>query len=178
MSCLYYSIKFCFCQAFTVNFLKLIDGIEPTLSVYKTDALPLSYISIGDSGWIRTNGPFRNASFQDWCNKPDSATLPLNKFSFNILVLVMGLEPILRIRKHGLSVLCLPISPHQHMGVYGLWASVVRYTPNLKTDSNRHDLTPFYFEHLGGNRTLNDFQVLQRSAFLCDIILFVYSDTT
>jgi len=64
------------------------------------------------------------------------------------------------------------------MGVYGLWASVVRYTPNLKTGSSRHDLTPFYFKHLGGNRTLNDFQILQRSAFLCNIIRFVYSDTT
>ena len=99
MSYQYYSIKFVFCQAFTVIFfLKLIDGIEPTLSVYKTDALPLSYISIGDNGWIRTNGPFRNASFQDWCNKPDSATLPFNKFGFNILVLVVGLEPTQRIR--------------------------------------------------------------------------------
>ena len=31
---------------------------------------------IGGSGEIRTHGPFRAGSFQDCCNKPDSATLP------------------------------------------------------------------------------------------------------
>ena len=31
---------------------------------------------IGGSGEIRTHGPFRADSFQDCCNKPDSATLP------------------------------------------------------------------------------------------------------
>ena len=30
----------------------------------------------GGSGEIRTHGPFRADSFQDCCNKPDSATLP------------------------------------------------------------------------------------------------------
>jgi hypothetical protein len=32
---------------------------------------------IGGSGEIRTHGPFRAVCFQDRCNKPDSATLPL-----------------------------------------------------------------------------------------------------
>ena len=30
------------------------------------------------------------------------------------------------------------------MSVYGLWASMVKYTPNLKADPNSHDLIPFY----------------------------------
>lgn len=60
-----------------------------------------------------------------------------------------GLEPVPRIREHGLSVSCL----HSTTGA-------------------------FFFEHLGGNRTLNDFQILQRSALLCNIIQFVYSDAT
>ena len=34
-------------------------------------------IYIGGSGEIRTHGPFRAVCFQDRCNKPDSATLPL-----------------------------------------------------------------------------------------------------
>ena len=74
--------------------------------------------------------------------------LPLNKFIFNILVLVMGLEPTRRIRQLCLRQSSMPIRVHQ------------------------------YIEHLGMNRTLNDFQILQRSAFLYNIILFVYSDTT
>ena len=33
-------------------------------------------IYYGGSGEIRTHGAFRHDSFQDCCNKPDSATLP------------------------------------------------------------------------------------------------------
>ena len=42
---------------------------------------------IGGSGEIRTHGPFRADSFQDCCNKPDSATLPN-------LVETTGIEPV------------------------------------------------------------------------------------
>ena len=40
------------------------------------DSLKLVATHIGGSGEIRTHGPFRAGSFQDCCNKPDSATLP------------------------------------------------------------------------------------------------------
>lgn len=59
--------------------------------------------------------------------------LPYSQVAVNsILVLVMGLEPTLRIRKLCLRQPSIPIRVHQQMGVYGLWASMVRYTPNLK----------------------------------------------
>ena len=42
---------------------------------------------IGGNGEIRTHGAFRHDSFQDCCNKPDSATFPN-------LVETTGIEPV------------------------------------------------------------------------------------
>ena len=41
--------------------------------------LPLHQRELGGSGEIRTHGAFTLDSFQDCCNKPDSATLPNKK---------------------------------------------------------------------------------------------------
>ena len=45
---------------------------------------------LGGSGEIRTHGAFRHDSFQDCCNKPDSATLPFEKL---VMVDEVGFEP-------------------------------------------------------------------------------------
>jgi hypothetical protein len=50
-----------------------IHGVEDRCIIRYTMAANC----IGGSGEIRTHGPFRAGSFQDCCNKPDSATLPL-----------------------------------------------------------------------------------------------------
>ena len=54
------------------------SGIEPLSTVLQTVAMTTSakLVLFGGSGEIRTHGPFLIVSFQDWCNKPDSATLP------------------------------------------------------------------------------------------------------
>jgi hypothetical protein len=56
---------------------------------------------IGGSGEIRTHGPFRADSFQDCCNKPDSATLPN-------LVEITGIEPVVP-EGGGFTVHCITI---------------------------------------------------------------------
>ena len=62
---------------YLLNYRKL-----PSLDSY-TQRLGLTYRlgsnqqnKFGGSGEIRTHGAFRHDSFQDCCNKPDSATLP------------------------------------------------------------------------------------------------------
>ena len=37
----------------------------------------VAILKLGGNGEIRTHGAFRHDSFQDCCNKPDSATFPL-----------------------------------------------------------------------------------------------------
>ena len=67
------------------------SGIEPLSTVLQTVAMTTSakLVLFGGSGEIRTHGPFLIVSFQDWCNKPDSATLPY------FLVPRAGVEPTL-----------------------------------------------------------------------------------
>lgn len=92
-------------------------------------------------------------------------------------MLLTGIEPASQWHMI-LSHACLPISPQERIGTGdGTWT----HTPHPETRFKRvvSAISPHqHFEHLGGNRTLNDFQILQRSAFLCNIIRFVYSDTT
>ena len=57
---------------------------------------------IGGSGEIRTHGPLRVDSFQDCCNKPDSATLPY------YLVEITGIEPVVP-EGGGFTVHCITI---------------------------------------------------------------------
>ncbi len=64
---------------------------------------PLGQLSVfGGSGEIRTHGAFLLDSFQDCCNKPDSATLPLdfkerlvfNKLSVYYIAVDMTCQPL------------------------------------------------------------------------------------
>ena len=69
-------------------------------------AITLGIHSFGGSGEIRTHGAFRHDSFQDCCNKPDSATLPL-----------FGAPTETRTRTLAhwlLRPACLPIPPSGH----------------------------------------------------------------
>ena len=51
--------------------------IELEIIAYQATVIPFNYPGIfGGSGEIRTHGTFLFGSFQDCCNKPDSATLP------------------------------------------------------------------------------------------------------
>jgi hypothetical protein len=71
------------------------QGVEPCGHITTTYGLAIRCITVlpvlhiethsntnvllyGGSGEIRTHGAFRHDSFQDCCNKPDSATLPQN----------------------------------------------------------------------------------------------------
>lgn len=67
---------------------------DPITLTWKERILPIKLmpLKLGGSGEILTHGPFRACSFQDCCNKPDSATLPY-------LVHLDGLEPTLLLNK-------------------------------------------------------------------------------
>ena len=62
------------------NYMGRSMGIEPMLTESQSVVLTATLTTplFGGSGEIRTHGPFRAVCFQDRCNQPDSATLPLN----------------------------------------------------------------------------------------------------
>ena len=63
-------------------------GNDPITLTWKERILPIKLmpLKLCRESEIQTHGPFRACSFQDCCNKPDSATLPC-------LVHLEGLEP-------------------------------------------------------------------------------------
>ena len=76
---------------------------------------------IGGSGEIRTHGQFLVDSFQDCCNKPDSATLPN-------LVPQVGLEPTRLSTRASKTRMATITSPGQFSFFY-IMVEIARFEP-------------------------------------------------
>ena len=70
------------------------------LQVFRCSSVATQQAKLGGNGEIRTHGTFLFDSFQDCCNKPDSATFPLlsnTLMAFSIIDGALSLLPTLGI---------------------------------------------------------------------------------